>query len=198
MVVDRLYSADVAERFKDVEMILGCGDLPYEYLEFLVSAMNVPLLYIPGNHDPLHDEKNPKAHVQGGCNIDLRVEKVKGLNFAGIGGSIRYRPGTPNQYSQIGMYLRLRHLFTPLLWHTYRRHERLDVVIAHSPPKGIHDDDDQAHQGFAAFNDFIRLAKPRYLFHGHTMFYKGNLIPPVARLGPTEIINVYPYRVIDI
>ena len=57
MVVDRLYSAQVAERFHDVEMIIGCGDLPYEYLEFLVTSMNIPLVYVPGNHDPAYDEK---------------------------------------------------------------------------------------------------------------------------------------------
>ena len=58
MVVDRFYSAQVAERFHEIEMILGCGDLPHEYLEILVTSMNIPLLYVPGNHDPVYDEKN--------------------------------------------------------------------------------------------------------------------------------------------
>src|SRR5438105_4508518 len=34
------------------DLILACGDLPYGYLDFLVSTLNVPLLYVPGNHDP--------------------------------------------------------------------------------------------------------------------------------------------------
>jgi predicted phosphodiesterase len=100
MVVDRLYSAQVAERFRDIEMILSCGDLPYEYLEFLVTSMNVPLMYVPGNHDPAYDEQIPTARAHGCDCLDGKVKLVKGLNIAGMGGSIRYRPGTPNQYTQ--------------------------------------------------------------------------------------------------
>ena len=39
------------DRLKDVDLILGCGDLNQQYLEFLVTMANVPLLYVPGNHD---------------------------------------------------------------------------------------------------------------------------------------------------
>src|SRR5512137_1740790 len=68
VVVDRLYSAHVAEYFRDVSMILGCGDLPYEYLDFLVSALNAPLLYVPGNHDPQYNEAISAAQA-GGCDL---------------------------------------------------------------------------------------------------------------------------------
>src|SRR6266446_5141402 len=33
------------------DLVLGCGDLPFDYLEYLVSRLDVPLLYVPGNHD---------------------------------------------------------------------------------------------------------------------------------------------------
>jgi len=95
VVVDRLYSAQIAEHFRDIDMILGCGDLPYEYLEFLVSVLNVPLLYVPGNHDPQYDEQNPAAQADGCDILDQRVTRVKGLNLAGLGGSIRYKPVPP-------------------------------------------------------------------------------------------------------
>jgi predicted phosphodiesterase len=103
MVVYRLYSAKVAERFAGVEMILGCGDLPYEYLEFLVSAMNIPLLYVPGNHEPTHADTTRNAQVEGGSFLDLRVKRVKDLNTAGICGNVRYRPNCANQYNQAEM-----------------------------------------------------------------------------------------------
>ena len=51
-VVERLYSLVPQGHFTGVEMILGCGDLPYSYLEFIVSMLNVQMLYVPGNHDP--------------------------------------------------------------------------------------------------------------------------------------------------
>jgi Icc-related predicted phosphoesterase len=59
-------------------------------------------------------------------------------------------------------------------------------------------DEDQAHTGFSAFRDFIQTFKPHYFLHGHTMVYKSNLVSPVTKVGTTTIINVYPYRIIEI
>ena len=198
MVVDRLYSSQVGERFHEVEMVLSCGDLPYEYLEFLVCSLNIPLLYVPGNHDPSYDDKKPAAYAEGCDNLDRKVRTVKGLNIAGVGGSIRYRPGCPNQYTQSQMYSRISSFIPRLLWYLPTHGNVLDIMIAHSPPRGIHDDDDQAHVGFSAFFDFIKTFKPRYFLHGHTMVYKSNLLPPVTQVGSTTVINVYPYRIIEL
>ncbi len=198
MVVDRLYSATIAERFPDVSLLLGCGDLPYEYLEFLVSAMNVPLLYIPGNHDPAYNPKSSAAHAQGGENLDLRITQVHDLTIAGIGGSMRYRPCCDNQYSQAQMARRVTRFMPRLMWYLARHGGKLDIVIAHSPPRGIHDDNDLAHTGFDVFRDFIRYFKPRYFLHGHTLAYRSNLHPEVTMLGETSVINVNPYRIIEV
>jgi uncharacterized protein len=198
MVVDRLYSAKVRERFHEVELILGCGDLPYEYLEFLVTTMNVPLLYVPGNHDPAYNDKEATGCAHGCEYMDRKVRTFKGLNVAGIGGSIRYRPGGPNQYTQSQMYSRISTFMPKLLWYLPQHGKTLDILIAHSPPRGIHDDDDQAHTGFSAFRDFIQTFKPRFFLHGHTMVYKNNIEPHMTQMGTTSVINVYPYRIIDI
>jgi len=198
MVVDRLYSEKVAELHPDVDLILGCGDLPYEYLEFLNCVLNVPLLYVPGNHDPAYGKGKHESRADGCDFLDQEIRQVKGLNIAGIGGSIRYKPGHPNQYTQTEMRSRLA-AFTPkLIWHLARHGNVLDVVIAHSPPLGLNDDDDPPHVGFSAFRDFIRRFKPRFFLHGHTMVYKGNLAPPVIRFLETTVINVYPYRILEI
>lgn len=34
------------------DLIVSAGDLPFEYLENLVSRTNRPHLFVPGNHDP--------------------------------------------------------------------------------------------------------------------------------------------------
>ena len=34
------------------DLIVSCGDLPFDYLEYLVSTLNVPMVFVPGNHDP--------------------------------------------------------------------------------------------------------------------------------------------------
>lgn len=198
VVVDRLYSAQTAKHLRDVDIILGCGDLPYEYLEFLVSTLNVPLLYVPGNHDPQYNEKITAAQAEGCDILDQRVRQVKGLNIAGLGGSIRYKPLPPNQYTQKEMYLRMISFLPRLLKQRVQTGGVLDIMIAHSAPSGIHDDDDPAHVGFLAFRDFIRLIKPRYFLHGHTLVYKSNLLPTVTQMGSTTVINVYPYKLLEV
>jgi Icc-related predicted phosphoesterase len=198
MVLDRLYSIDLAQHLRGVGLILACGDLPYEYLEYLITAINVPLLYVPGNHDPEFDPRNPAARADGCEFIDRNVVRVKGYSIGGLGGSIRYKPGHPNQYTQTEMYWRVGSFAPKLALHLLRYGGVLDFMIAHSPPFGIHDDDDQAHIGFSAFNDLIRIFKPRYFLHGHTMVYKSNLVPPVSKVDNTTVINIYPYRVIEV
>ena len=39
------------ERVEGVDVIISCGDLKKEYLEFLVTMTSKPVLYVPGNHD---------------------------------------------------------------------------------------------------------------------------------------------------
>ena len=197
-VLDRLYSPKVAEFFPGVELILGCGDLPYEYLEYLVTTLNVPLLYVPGNHDPHGDPRKPASFASGCDLLDRRILRVKGLNLAGLGGSIRYKPLPSNQYTQAEMYLRLASLLPGLLKQKLQTGLGLDIMVAHSPPLGIHDDTDPAHLGFSAFRRFIQVFQPRYFLHGHTLAYKGNLTPQVTHLGATTIININPYRVIEV
>ncbi len=45
-----LYEQYQADRFPGINLILGCGDLPPEYLTFLVTRFNAPLFYVRGNH----------------------------------------------------------------------------------------------------------------------------------------------------
>ena len=37
---------------RGVGLILACGDLPLGYLGSLMNALEVPLAFVPGNHDP--------------------------------------------------------------------------------------------------------------------------------------------------
>ena len=37
---------------RGVDLIVACGDLPFEYLAHLTTALDAPLVFVPGNHDP--------------------------------------------------------------------------------------------------------------------------------------------------
>lgn len=197
-VVERLYSLCNNGHFGDVRLILGCGDLPYTYLENLLTFLNVPLFYVPGNHDPDYDPINALTRAEGGSNLDLKLIRHKNWLIAGFGGSHRYRPDGSNQYSQTEAMRRAVRILPALAWNRIRHGRALDILITHSPPSGIHDEPTQSHQGLKAINWLIRTAKPRYHFHGHVHFQRGNLAASESVLGATKIVNVYPYKVIDV
>jgi uncharacterized protein len=197
-VVERLYTLCSSGHFREVDLILGCGDLPYPYLENLLTFLNKPLFYVPGNHDPSYNSENTLARVEGGSNVDRRVVRFKTFLIGGLGGSIQYRPDGTNQYSQSEAYLRAFRLLPRLLLNRINYGRSLDILITHSPPFGIHDEESQSHQGLKAINWLIRVAQPRYHFHGHTHFHRQNISPSETTHGLTRIINVFPYKVIDL
>lgn len=197
-VVDRIYELVPQGHFSGVEMILGCGDLPYGYLEYLVTMLNVPLFYVPGNHDPGRSDPSSPGRAEGCVNLDLQTVCSKGLLLAGFGGSVRYRPYGANQYSQTDAYFRALQMLPALLRNRLRYGRALDLLLTHSPPHGIHDDDSAAHRGLKAINWLLRLARPRYHFHGHMHSLRRNLEPDTTQLGPTSIMNVYPYHVLEV
>ena len=197
-VEERIYNLAAQRHFQDVSLILGCGDLPYTYLEYLVSILNVPMFYVPGNHDPQANPRFVSTRAEGGFNIDLKCMHVKGLLIAGFGGSVRYHPDAVNQYTQAEAYRRMTRLMPILLWNRIRYGRALDILITHSPPFDIHDEKTQAHRGLKAINWLLRWARPHYHFHGHRHFYRQNLEPAVTQLGPTTIMNIFPYKVIEV
>ena len=50
-------------RTEGVDLIISCGDLDADYLEFLVTMVSCPLLYVRGNHDRDYDRKPPRGCV---------------------------------------------------------------------------------------------------------------------------------------
>jgi uncharacterized protein len=197
-VLDRVYTLSSSGHFQDVELIIGCGDMPYAYLEYLVTMLSRQMLYVPGNHDPKYDLRNADSCAEGGINLDLKIVRHNKFLIGGFGGSVRYRPDGINQYSQTDADVRAVRLLPRLLLNRIQYRRALDILISHSPPFGIHDDSDPAHNGLKALNWLIRIAQPRYHFHGHTHFVKRNLEYSETIVGLTKIINVYPYKTIEV
>lgn len=193
-----MYTLSSSGHFQGVELILGCGDMPYEYLEYIVTVLNVQMMYVPGNHDPKFDLTKKEAHAEGGFNLDLKVVRHNKFLIGGFGGSVRYRPDGINQYSQAEAYIRAMRMLPRLLLNRIQYGRAMDILISHSPPFGIHDDTDPAHNGLKALNWLIRIAQPRYHFHGHIHIYKRNLENVETNIGLTKVINVYPYKTLEV
>jgi len=199
-VIDKLYTPGVRGQLGKIDLILGCGDLPYYYLEYVMTMLDAPLYYVHGNHDPLVEystASGTKTAPEGGENLDLRCVNASGLLLAGLEGCIRYKPTGSHQFTQNEMTLRLLALLPGLACNRLVHGRWLDVLVAHSPPLGIHNGPDHAHTGFRAFLDLMRVCKPRYLLHGHQHRNYGSG-PGETHFGKTMVINVHPYRVLDI
>jgi Icc-related predicted phosphoesterase len=189
-VVDFIYSPTVRDRFGDVDLIAGCGDLPAKYLEYVVTELNVPLVFVPGNHD------DDNQAVPGGRSVDGTVLNVKGLSIAGLGGSRRYKRDGRHQYTEAEMQWRVVRLATRLSMARLRRGRGLDLWITHAPPLGIHDATDLPHIGFASYRGFLQAFRPLLMLHGHSHSNR-NLVETDTRFLGTRIVNVYPYRVVE-
>jgi Icc-related predicted phosphoesterase len=196
-VVESIYSEAVKQWFGDVDLVLACGDLPPYYLEFIVTMLNVPLLYVFGNHDQgIYTSNGQFKHAPlGGINVDERVVKVKGLFIGGLEGSMRYSGQGNHQYSEQDMLWKALRM-TPALWRNRLRHGRfLDILITHAPPHGIHDGSDLCHTGFKTFLRMMDIYHPRYLIHGHQHIYSPNTIIRTT-YHDTRVVNTYGYQMI--
>ncbi len=193
-----IYRADLRELFPDVELVLSCGDLPFLYLEYIVTLLNVPLVYVFGNHDKVtYTEWGEELRVpRGGINAGGRVVEVKGLIIAGLEGSFRYHPHAERQYTEWEMRWQIARMEPRLLWNRLTKGRYLDILLAHAPPWGIHDAGDPAHRGFKVFLKFMERYRPRYLIHGHT--HPAAADTETTRYKGTEVIHVHGYKVLDL
>jgi calcineurin-like phosphoesterase family protein len=190
-------------------LILACGDLPFGYLGSLMNALDVPLVFVPGNHDPdLSGYRSSRAGLtlraglpaippwpDGAVNADGRVVDAAGLRVAGLGGSLRYSGG-PNQYTDRQQARRALALRGRARWRTLRDGKDVDVLLTHAPPRGVGDGDDAPHRGFTALHGLAAALRPAALLHGHVHPYGA----PVRQsaLGHTVVCNVTGWHLIEI
>ncbi len=72
-VVESLYSANVKDRFGNVDLIISCGDLSYSYLDYLVTVLGKLVYYVHGNRDKDHEyTKSGRRHLTPQGAISLR------------------------------------------------------------------------------------------------------------------------------
>ncbi len=205
-VVEALWTDQV--RRHSVDLVLAAGDLPFDYLEYLADALERPCVLVPGNHDADLGGYS-RSHgmwtrggfparwpgPQGWVDSDGRVVDVAGLRIAGLGGSIRYSAG-PNQWTERQQARRVKSLVRATK-RRYRRDGRgVDVLLTHSPPRGVGDAEDPPHQGFSCLHEAVHQLRPAVLLHGHIHPHGQDL--PEQRLNGTRVINTVGYRILEI
>ena len=173
---------------EDVDLILSCGDLDPDYLEFLVTVVNKPLLFVRGNHDTIYDQKPPLGCID----IDRKVYTYQNIRILGLGGSYRYRPGD-DMYTEAEMRRQIR----KAAFGIYRA-KGFDILLAHAPAAGYGDLADRAHRGFQCFNNLLQKYRPEYMLHGHVHMEYGRIQRELTHECGTKIINCSGHVILDI
>lgn len=198
-----LYTPDIRTACGGVDEVLSWDDLPYEYLEYIATILDVPLLYVFGNHDrPMHrSDGRTTEGPEGGQSIEGRVvalPEVGGRKIwvAGFGGSVACRGG-PHEYTEREMRWRLRCAAPRLQWNAVQTGRGVDVVVTHAAPRGIHDGEDPCHLGFRAFLGLMSRYRSGLLVHVHVHPSCGGDVRP-RRFGATDVHSVYGYEIVEI
>ena len=183
---DKYYEYYKPGMLDEFDLILSCGDLRPEYIEFFVTMAHCPLVYVHGNHDDSYG-RDPEGCI---C-ADDKIVEVNGLRILGLGGSYFYREGK-YMYTERQMKRRVRRLWYPL-----KKHGGFDILLTHAPAKGLNDFDDIPHKGFECFNTLMEKYEPEYFIHGHIHRNYDFRLPQVCSKGNTTVINAYEYFIIE-
>jgi len=202
-VAEVLFTERIRDHCAGVRLVLSCGDLPFDYLEYIVTMLNVPLLYVLGNHDHVRHRADGTRQEgpAGGLNVDGRVARIadetqRSIRVAGLEGSMFYGGGA-HQYTEGQMVGKALALAPRLLRSRLFSRGPLDVLLTHAAPRGIHDGTDPCHRGFRSFRTLVETFQPRYLLHGHVHPSYGYDVAPRI-LGKTTIVHVYRYVFLEI
>ena len=206
MIDPLVYTNSIKERYADVDLILSAGDLPMDYLDFIISSLNKPAFFVFGNHN-LKDYKKYKGKTDistfyydinsysGATHIDTKVKYENGIIIAGFGGCMKYNNGE-NQYTEFQMKLQTLKIIPALFFNRIFRGRYLDILLTHASPKGIHDREDKCHWGFRHFLWFMKVFKPKYLVHGHIHLYDLSEVRTTKYLD-TWVVNAYSHYIIN-
>ncbi len=189
-----LYGPNLEANAAGVEAVISCGDLPFNYLEYIVTFLGAPVYYVLGNHDP-----DPEMEYPEGCiPLDGQVVDIGGVVVAGLSGSRLYSGG-PNQYTERQMRWKTRTLWARIRWRKLLGRPMPRIFVTHSPAFGLGDREDLPHTGFISFLGLMDRYEPELWLHGHIHLYGPDQKKQrVTKHGGTKIINVYGHRIIEV
>lgn len=201
------------DKLKNIDLVVSCGDLDKEYLEFIVDGLNKDFFFVCGNHDleikntkvsDIDDDlwqDNKVCYVAGKDDLHGRIERYKNYYVIGFGGSLWYG-GSGNEFREKEMAKIVNKVKRQLRWNQLKdklasRPKKDVIVISHAPIFHVNDMPDLTHTGFKCFADFLKKISPLLWIHGHVHLedlHKNQ----VTVLGKTTIINAFSYKYINI
>lgn len=219
-----IYNQNVAKTFGDVDLVLAAGDLPLDYVDYIVTVLNKPTYFIFGNHNLkdiqyYHKDIQTRpgmeqvswgdtSHGHGGIYLGFKTINSNNLAFtdpvtgkktpllmAGVSGSLKYNNGLC-QYTDFQMKMKLLKLTPKLIMNKLRYGRYLDIFLCHASPRHIHDHEDPCHKGFECFNWFIKKFSPSLFIHGHIHLYDLRE-ERVTKVDNTLVVNAYAHHVVE-
>lgn len=170
------------------DAVLICGDITHfgtikEAEEILAPliALNLPVLYVPGNCDPA---QLAETQINGAINIHGHCYAINEVSFIGIGGA----PASPF-YSWFELSEKL--IKNTLDQAASLCSTRWTIIVSHAPPKDTAVDVafSKVHAGSVGLRAFIEEKKPSIVFCGHIHEARG-----IDHIGNTIIVNPGPVR----
>jgi Icc-related predicted phosphoesterase len=193
-----LWSPTINERFQKLDLIISCGDLGTEYLEYLADALNAPLYFIFGNHQAhsISDQEH-KVLAPQGTNLHERcIVDHTGLILAGIEGSLRYNYG-PYQYSEPEMWVKVLQFVPIFLINKVRFGRAVDIFVTHAPAWKILDKNDRPHRGSKAFRWLLQTFSPMLHLFGHVHLYRQDA-QSTYMFRKTLEVNTFGFRQLNV
>ena len=204
------WTGATAERLADVGLILSAGDLKAEYLEFLVTMLNVPLVYVRGNHDGMYDERPPEGCedadgkvVDVECGSGSSKQKIRIL---GLGGSMRYKDEAAEARVKRAERAVRKCRRKDMVMSFIRSADNVsgekgkpafDILLTHAPCRGYGDMEDLPHRGFECFNVLLNKYSPQLHCYGHVHREYGEMKRSLRHPSGTLLINGSGYHIID-
>lgn len=170
----------IVEAAREADLVIGAGDFCNtrkglgEVMEMLWTIAD-KAVYVPGNAESADELRAATEAVV----LHGEAAEVQGMKLFGIGYAI---PATP--FGDWSCDLTEEHATAML-----DRMEEADILISHSPPRGVADQSGRGVSlGSVAVRAAIERVQPRYCFCGHIHDSWGQ----TGRIGATDVRNLGP------
>lgn len=176
-------AAEIVRASTDADLVIGAGDFCDMRQDLsgalsLLSGISAPMVLVPGNAES--DEELVEAAPDGADVLHGRGVTIDGVRLFGLGYAVPETPfgGWSCDLSEVVA----GELLAPC--------EAADILIVHSPPKGVADRTSSGQSvGSVAIFEAIERIQPKLALCGHIHDSWGQ----TGQIGATQVVNLGPF-----